>query len=221
LEVYGDIYEDLSQFITPYIIIENTIPDDWRSLLFTILSKPIPNIAGSFADIFHSRKTYFEWTELDLTYLDTSFLLAIKIAVQANQTIQTTDQEIIISLSGGMSATLSFRKKGDLIAAFQRGPFEIFAKLTKQNRSYELEQYKFQTLYYQKGYADSEIQIETPVGYYLLTENYVIEITFNPAPILFDSSFVRNTPNISGKAKRADEIEAEEAERRRREEDDY
>ena len=70
----------------------------------------------------------------------------------------------------------------------------------------------------QTGYADSKIGIQTPGGYYILTDNLVIEIEFAPAPILFDNnSGIQFAPNISGKAKHEDEAEAKEYRRRKAE----
>ena len=69
----------------------------------------------------------------------------------------------------------------------------------------------FQPLYRQSGYANSDIEIPTPSGYYILTKKHVVENYFETAPILFDSnSIVKFAPNISSKAKRDDE-DAEEA----------
>ena len=69
------------------------------------------------------------------------------------------------------------------------------------------------------------ISIETPGAFYILTDKFVIEIYFNAAPILFDNnSIIKFAPNISGIAKREDEIaeqEAEEERRRQQDDDDY
>jgi len=38
-------------------------------------------------------------------------------------------------------------------------------------------------LYYQSGNDDSTIKIDVPSGYYIVTEEYVIEIAFDAAPV--------------------------------------
>jgi hypothetical protein len=104
-------------------------------------------------------------------------------------------------------AIITFRKKGELINKFQQQSLEIYRKY---NHNYS-ERFSKKTLYYQTGYANSEIQIQLPNQYYILSESYVIEIEYAPAPILFDNSkTVRLNTNISGIAEKEDDEEAME-----------
>ena len=216
-------FDEVCKFISSLTISANSIPKDWRKIIYQTLSNPIADIAGSISKIRRDNTEYFKQKPLELTHIDTSTLLATKIAAKTNYSIRTANNKIVLALSGGLSATISFREKGDLIAKFQKQPFEIYANC------FSREQYVLQTLYYQTGYANSEIQVKTPGGYYILTDKFVIEIEFDAAPILFDNnSVIKFAPNISGKAKHEDEVKAaeeaeEEAEeeRRRRDDDDY
>ncbi|HLP95661.1 MAG TPA: hypothetical protein VK168_16575 [Saprospiraceae bacterium] len=211
-------FDQIRTFISPYFSSENVIPENWRSILQAMLSKPIPKISGTFTDINYNNKHFFIREELELTHIDTSFLLATKIAVASKPSLQIEGNKIFLGLSGGMAAMISFRKKGTLISKFQQNPFEFFAKCVRDYRYKEPKQYVSQTLYQQTGYADSSVEISTPVGYYMLSKDYVIEIDYLPAPILFDTNTVSHfSPNISGKAKK----EAEEEEHRQQEEDEY
>ena len=215
-------FDEVCKFISSLTISANSIPKDWRKIICQTLSNPIADIAdiaGSISKISSENTEYFKQKPLELTHIDTSTLLATKIAAKTNYSIRTANNKIVLALSGGLSATISFREKGDLIAKFQKQPFEIYANC------FSRKQYVLQTLYYQTGYANSEIQVKTPGGYYILTDKFVIEIVFDAAPILFDNnSVIKFAPNISGKAKHEDEVKAaEEAEeeRRRRDDDDY
>ena len=212
-------FDEVCKFISSLTISANSIPKDWRKIIYQTLSNPNADIAGSISKISIYNTEYFKQKPLELTHIDTSTLLATKIAAKTNYSIRTANNKIVLALSGGLSATISFREKGDLIAKFQKQPFEIYANCFSRG------QYVLQTLYYQTGYANSEIQVKTPGGYYILTDKFVIEIEFDAAPILFDNnSVIKFAPNISGKAKHEDEVKAaEEAEeeRRRRDDDDY
>lgn len=219
--VHWDIeFSKVLQYISQLTISDDAIPKDWRNILYQIFLYPVTDLAGKILQPKSKIEKFFTREKFQLSHIDTSALLAIKIASRSNHSLRTADNKIVLGLSGGLSASISFRKKGSLINKFQNQPIEIFSKCL----SYE--KYVYQTLYYQEGYANSRIEVATPGEYYILTKEYIIEIKFNAAPILFDNnSIVKFAPNISGKAKRKAEIkeaEDEEEERRlRREEDDY
>ncbi len=203
-------------FVIDYTNSNAIIPKGWREILYQILSNPIPAISGKISKVNYNSTSYFNRENLELSHVDTSALLAIKIAVIANSSIKTSDNTIILGLSGGLSATIIFSKKGNIIKKFQKQPFEIFANCLDPER------FVMQTLYSQNGYADSKIEVKTPGAYYVLTDKFVIEIIFSPAPILFDSnSVIKFAPNISGKAKYRDEIYAEEERERKQKDDDW
>ena len=209
-------FDEVCKFILPFTNSKSSIPKDWRKIIYKTLSNPIPVIAGTISKIKPDSTAYFATENLGLSHIDTSTLLATKIAAKTKYSVRTSDNQIVLGLSGGLSAIISFRDKGEMISKFQKQPIEIYANCLSSA------QFVLQTLYYQTGYAKSKIEIETPGGYYILTDKLVIEIEFDPAPILFDNnSVIQFAPNISGKAKHEDEVEAEEERRRKTEDDAY
>lgn len=219
LDIHNCEFVEYSKFILAFTTNKNVIPSGWRKVLYQILSTPLPNITGTISNITYNKHFYFNSENLKLTNKDISSLLATKIAVRTNYSVRTADNKIILGLSGGLSATITFREKGELIAKFQKQQFEIYSNCFLSQRFVD------HTLYHQTGYANSTISIETPGAFYILTDKFVIEIDFNAAPILFDNnSIIKFAPNISGKAKHEDEIaeqEAEEERRRQQDDDDY
>jgi peptidoglycan hydrolase CwlO-like protein len=214
-------FEEYNGFMLAFTNNKNIIPSGWRKLLYQTLSTPLPNLAGTIGKVSYLGDFYFKSKNLELTNIDASALLATKIAVRTNYSVRTADNKIILGLSGGVSATITFREKGVLIAKFQKQQFEIYSNCFLSERFVDQTLYH-QTLYHQTGYAN--ISIETPGAFYILTDEFVIEIYFKAAPILFDNnSIIKFAPDISGKAKHKDKIAEQEAEEGRRQqyEDDY
>lgn len=210
LDIQNCSFEDYSKFVLTFINNKNIIPVGWRKILYQILSNPLPNLSGTISNLNYDKHFYFNNENLELTNIDISALLATKIAVKTNYSVKTSDNKIILGLSGGLSATIIFREKGELITKFQQQQFEIYSNCFLSQR------YVAHILYSQNGYANSTISITTPGAFYILSDKFVIEIDFNAAPILFDNnSIIKFAPNISGKAKH------EEERRRQQEEDDY
>jgi hypothetical protein len=210
-------FGEVLQFVTEYLKeTKFTIPKDWRRILFGILASPIPDVIGAASGGQDGRTTCFTPGKVKLTHLDVSFLLALKIAVKSNYSIYTLGGKITLGLSGGASATISFRNKDERYSKIQKQDTEFYANC------FFTDQYAWRTLYSQSGYASSRINIEMPYGYYILTPDYVIDVEFSPASILFDSNNIsRLVPNISIKAMREDEAEALAAkEKHKREEEE-
>ena len=221
-----------------YTSSNNLIPKDWRKILFETFSKRIPKISGyvhcpEFRMLpYASRNSedhYFDNITKHLSAEDTSSILALKMASRYNPSVKTEDNEIVLALSGGIAAKIVFRKKGEVIKKLHSKPFEIYINYSKlvSNNKYIESELKNKTLYYQDGYANSTVDIRTPGAYYILNDEHVIEINFEPAPILFDmNTLSRMVPNVSGKKKLDDEAEEREAAERARKEfdewwDDY
>jgi hypothetical protein len=180
----------------------NVIPDKWRSILLKNLSKAIPILSGEIIKTDSYSHACYVRKETEIDHLDMAVLLALKIALQHNYSIKTDKNEIVLGLSGGILAKISFKEKGKIISKFQKKEFEIFANCLHTERL------KLHTLYYQIGYADSEIKIKTPGSFTFLVENFVIDVEFESAPILFDNSnLVKFSPNIAAKAKLDDEYD--------------
>jgi hypothetical protein len=197
-------------------------------LLIEALSQGCNEISGYFKVnhyLITNESIFFQRQIIKNTEVDISFFLAMKCAAKFNESIKIDKNSLALAVSGGLYAKLSFREKGELIASFQQNKFEIFAK---RHRCTKDERYLMQTLYFQSGYEDGEVQIKTPDGYYILSENFVIEIEFFAAPVLFNSDFtLRTLRNISSVAAMNDEmeekqrIEEEEEEDRMNDDDEY
>jgi hypothetical protein len=207
------------QFISGYLKkTEFTTPKKWRRILYEILANPIPDFLGMALGNRVGSKNCFISEKVKLTTLDSSFLLALKIALRSNHSLKTKNNKIVLGLSGGMTATISFRLKDVKYDKIQKFESEIYANY------FFGEPYTWEKLYKQVGYADSEISIEIPYGYIILSKDYLIEISFSAAPVLLESSnIIRLAPNISSKAKQEDEaLEEERAlQIRKKEEDAY
>jgi myosin heavy subunit len=216
LGIHNCSFDDYSRCVLKFTNNKNVIPVGWRKILYQLLSNPLPDLAGAISNVNYYPDFYFNNENLELTDKDISALLATKIAAKTNYSVKTSHNKIILGLSGGLSATIIFREKGELIAKFQKQQFEIYSNCFISRR------YVAQILYDQTGYANSTISVETPGAFYILSDKYVIEIYFNAAPILFDNnSIIKFAPNISGKAKHEEEIAEEEERRRQLEDDDY
>ena len=200
---YSSLSSGYFGFITSLVKQEkNVLPEKWRGVLLKNISSAIPKLSGEINMTGNFSESCYQRKDISLDYVDMSMLLALKIALQHNYSIKTDKNEIILGLSGGVLAKISFKEKGKLISKFQQKDFEIFANCLHTKRQ------EFHTLYHQSGYADSEIKIKTPGSFTFLIENFVVDIVFEPAPILFDNSnLVKFSPNIAGKAKLDDEYD--------------
>lgn len=212
-------FDELKELIKEYTKKGNTIPNEWRKTLLKIISMPIGGFMGRCyslsVDYQRNKDNMFFYREkMSLTPVDISAILATKIALKTNYSLRIEANKIALALSGGIMAIITFREKGDIINAYQQEPVEFYtASYNGLNEK--------QTLYFQKGYADSQIQIEIPNKYYILSKDYVIEIEYTCAPILMNSnSIIKLVPDISSKAKREDEI-AEESKRQQNSMDDW
>lgn len=196
--------------IFTYLINKNIIPENWRKIILNIFSNSVIEIEGVLVEIldgnyFSISDDFFSKSKERLLVEDISVFLATKMAVISNSSLRIEGNKLALGLSGGMMAIFAFRKKGELINKFQQKSVEVYRK----QRNFQSERFSKKTLYYQTGYTNSEIQIQLPNQYYILSESYVIEIEYAPAPILFDSSnTIRINSNISGIAKKNDDIEA-------------
>lgn len=210
LEINDFNEEDYQALILPFAKKVNIVPSDWRKIIYQILASPLPNLAGTIYNNYDVKREV-----LGLTNEDTSALLATKIAVKENNSLITADNKIVLDISGGISATIIFREKGKHIEKFQKEKIEIYSNCFLSYRFVE------QRLYKQNGYTVSYIEIVTPGAYYILNDKFVIEIYFNPAPILLDNNNeIKFSTNTSDKDKLEDEDEEEEEQRRKKELED-
>lgn len=185
----------------------NIIPKNWKNILSQTLSNPIPKLLRNYIKlenniVFKGYSNHLsKYPYLECTPNDISTLLAIKIGSITNHFIRSENNEITFGLSGGLSATVSFRKKGKIISEFQNKEFEIFV----HRFEVDLDSINHHTLYYQRGYVNSEISLIAPKGYYILTKEFVIEIVLNPAPILCFNNAIKSLDDVSSVTKIEDE----------------
>lgn len=164
---------------------QNILPRYWRKNLSKILSEKIPNFSGE------KKHWRFVKSANKLSSIDYSYLLALKSALNYQEEITTDDNEIFLALSGGMMARICFQEKASFIETFQEKEVEIYYQ-KNDNRNY-------QTLY-------SYVSIEHPDRWFLLTKEFVIEIDFESAPILFGNASIAEVAT----AKQIEDIEEEE-----------
>lgn len=210
LEIDDFNEENCKELILPFAKKVNIVPSDWRKIIYQILASPLPNLAGTIYNNDYYNNYNVNREILELTNEDISALLATKIAIKEKNSIITADNKIVLEISGGISATITFREKGKQIEKFQKEKIEIYSNCLLTSR------FVGQTLYKQNGYTVSYIEINTPGAYYILNDKFVIEIYFNPAPILLDNNNeIKFSTNTSDKYKLEDE---EEEEQRRKKE---
>jgi len=155
----------------------NLIPDNWRELVYSMLSKTIPDISGNIGLPEDFMNSCFKRRTIQLTLSDTSALLALKIACQSNQSLNIVGNKIILALQGGVAATLLFREKGTMINSFQKQPFEIFANHLQMQKKYQSNEF-----YEPNSTTILKDKILVPEAYYILSGNYVLEIYFDLWP---------------------------------------
>ena len=143
--------------------------------------------------------------------MELSYIIALKQSLRfKNPCIRTTNNGILLQLSGGLSAEIYFRDKGKTISEFAKENGSIYRNMLLSDK------YKAaQILYSQSGY---NLTIDAPCGFYVLAEHHVIEIYFRATPVLLDS------PNLGRFMQLAAIVEAnkkEEEANRSNDNDDY
>lgn len=201
-------------------------PQDWRVALNDIFSQPIPEFSGSLAKPEYERETYLVREKLQISDTDLGAILSLRIAIENGYSLQLQSNQIALALPGGLLAKIIFRNKPASLSKFQKSEVELFAKgyegHSDRTGQWVIWRNKSENLFHQTGYANSQLEITIPYGYYVLTEAFVIDITFEAAPMLLGAEAVaRFAPNIAGKAKKDKERLDREEEDRRREEEDW
>lgn len=215
--------EHYESLIRPYIKKENVIPGNWRDVLsnlflnpFDDISQPVDinpyyqNSSSSFGDFFK------------LNDCDIATILATRIAVESNSFIISENNSVVLTISGGIMAKIFFRKKGCFL---RNEKFRIVRKTYANYKSQLVSLYKID------GYASSSINIEVPSPYLFITDKYVVQIEYLPAPVLLESNTATKvTDDLSSSKKLEDEYyehkkleekkKEEEEERKKREEEE-
>ena len=185
----------------------NTVPKDWRKELSKLLSGSLPFDSG-FASI-KLDGTAIERNDRAFIKLDgttggnikkhtaiedetkaliLSALLSIKQSLMNNhQSLFTADKSIFLSLTGGVMAEILFREKGKTLKEIKEPVFYVIS--LNDGITNDI------TLYSQSGYNATTLKVIN--GFYVIALDYVIEILFKAAPILFESNqSVRSVTNI-------------------------
>jgi len=163
--------------LTDLVRSQNIIPENWREKVYTLLGQTIPDISGKIAAPEENSNSCFVKRTIHLSKADTSALLALKIACQSNQSLNIAGNKIILALHGGVTATMLFREKGAMINSFQKYPFEIYFNCLQKQEKYHLND-----LYETTETNTFKGKTLIPEAYYILTENYVLEIYFDKWP---------------------------------------
>lgn len=191
--VFSDLnLEEFCALVFPFLQQKEFIPKNWREELFTTLSQPLPNFSGfRKVQIFTKSDRNNSWPflsippivrqELSLNNTDYATCLALKTALQANDSIETNDNKIILGLSGGLLASISFKEKTKEISNFQQNTIEFYTDCYFPDSFKNENSYTNSSIY-------SGISIQIPRGYYILNEKYIIQILFSTTPILFNNN---------------------------------
>ncbi|MBK8566805.1 MAG: hypothetical protein IPN76_26600 [Saprospiraceae bacterium] len=206
--LYSINQEEFYSLVTSGLRDTAVLPQDWRKLLSDVFDQQLPNFSGSFAMPYNNIGANFLKQEpFDLSGIDMATFLSLKMATLHGCHIMAHNKMIALALTGGVLAKINFRKKGKALAKFDcHHSLALFAKghidHINSQREDGFQRFVSETLYLQTGYANSELEITLPQGYYILTDRYVIDISFEAAPILFGAEAIaRFAPNIAGAAK--------------------
>jgi hypothetical protein len=216
-EVYNKSAQEYSNYIKRFYKVETILPDEWNSLLINILESPIPPFEGLlYFNLNGNRgRTYREGIINGRYYaspLLLSCLLSLRIGLYKNLFIQSQDNTILLYLSGGVSASITFSPVSRLVQMERKDApnFYLIVENTENGVGYL-------DLFHQDGIADSEIQIPISEGFYIVYKDYVIIIRFESTPILIESNTLGTMiPNNGPLVKKW----AEEAEQKRKEEEE-
>jgi hypothetical protein len=209
--------QEYSNYIKKFFYVETTLPDEWNSILISILESPIPPFEGLlyFNLNGYSERTYREGIINVRHYVPPlllSCLLSLRVGLYKNLFIQSQNNTILLYLSGGVSASITFSPVSRLIQ-MERKDAPNFYRIVENTEN----GVGYLDLFHQDGIADSEIQIPISEGFYIVYKDYVIIIRFESTPILIESNTLGTMiPNNGPLVKKW----AEEAEQKRKEEEE-
>lgn len=178
-----DDYDGLLNYV---LVRKNMIPDKWREIIKDSFNN-LKHISGELKRRTDGKKNYkLYWNKIKMSPIDIQFVLSITHAVNHHHHQIVNDNNIAIYLGGGIMALLSFRKKPTILNKYQEKGIELF-KVEFKNQYL-----KSNSLFSISG-TSSTLKVNSPFKYYLLTDNYVIEIDFEAAPMLMDNSQMMQT----------------------------
>jgi hypothetical protein len=172
-------------------------PSKWRKILYESFSKKALTYAGILFkdDISDDLYGYSELRErigfnseilknhlsnytdpVPFDTMELSYIIALKQSLRfRNPCIRTSDNGILLHLSGGVSAEIYFREKGKTISEFAKENGLIYRNMLLSDK------------YKAALEIHCDFAIDAPCGFYVLAEHHVIEIYFRETPVLMDS----------------------------------
>jgi hypothetical protein len=163
---------------------KNIIPQNWQKIIQSCFHKNVPNING-----FYNSENFINSENnqnLKLSPIDYSYIIALKNNCN-NNFIISAENTILLPLSGGILAEISFKNHDKNIGFFIHRKFDY-------NKN-EFLSYKNLSLYELNGYTNGNVEIKAPKGYIFSNDNFLIEINFHAAPILFENSNIHRIAN--------------------------
>lgn len=131
--------------------------------------------------------------------MELSYIISLKQSLKLKSPcIRTSNNGILMQLSGGLSAEIYFREKGKTISEFAKKNGSMYRNMLLSN------QYKVALILYSQSIYD--LTIDAPCGFYVIAEYHVIEIFFRATPVLLDS------PNLGRFMQLAAKVEANKIE---------
>jgi hypothetical protein len=177
--------DEYSKMIMPYFKRIPIEKKDWKKFLYDLINKPVPDFNGTVLKKLNRNWSLLENKISVVGDSTLSSIMALRNALRNNQFISRNDNTYLLYISGGISAKIVFRNIGECVS-----------KLTIDNPSFYWLAKKSDSkivnldLYHISSYADSSIQIQLPYGFYILTKEIIIELTFVSTPILMDNNSV-------------------------------
>jgi hypothetical protein len=172
-----------SNFLINYLkktILE--IPVDWRDQLQSIFSS-MPCLSGyvRYYYRFNSENILVHKTVRKIANYnetDYSIFLSLINSLNASVSVESKNMCIYIALSGGILAKIKFAAITEKVHNFKTKEIELFCLESKEINVNFITQKQFQIW----GLA-----LDLPIGYYILTDKYIINITFSTNPILLSN----------------------------------
>lgn len=185
----------------------NLVLKDWRQQLYRICSTPLRRLAGIVSYPTEENAGFFNYKRMDLSATDLAAFLSLKMAALHNEYVVTGNGTIVLAMPGGLAAKIKFRAKGKVVAKQQKQPVEVFVNCLQLKQ-----QYAYHLMYHYDGGPAEGVGIETPGAYYILSENYVLEIAFMASPMLLGFENMARTAQGISIVARLDEEQARQEE---------
>jgi len=198
--------EQQMKAIATHLKKKNTVPKDWRQQLYRICSSPLRRFVGTISNPREGKADFFDFDKKDLRPTDLAAFLSLKMSALQSEYVLAGNGAIVLALPGGLAAMVKFREKGKVIAKQQKQPVEVYV-----NCLLSKEQYAYHLMYHYDGGPAEGVGIETPGAYYILSENYVVEIAFMASPMLLGfENMARTAPPLPFTVRREDDVPSQE-----------